>query len=71
MSRRKRPPTTHEHLMQMIIMVLNVTIVLTLTAGIYFWITHRDWLLIALGAWGGLTLLVIISADKRHTQDDS
>lgn len=57
--------------MRTIIMVVEVTVVLTLVMGIYFWITHRDWLLIALGVWGGLTLLVIISFDERHSRDDS
>ncbi len=52
-------------------MVVKVTVALTLLMGIYYWITHRDWLLIALGIWGGLALLVIISFDKRHSHDDS
>lgn len=71
MPRRKRTPRTHEYLMRTIITVVKVTVVLTLIAGIYLWITHRDWLLIALGIWGGLALLVIISFDKRHARDDS
>ncbi|MFI7482452.1 hypothetical protein ACH9EU_08535 [Kocuria sp. M1R5S2] len=54
---------------RLIITVIRTVIILIFLIGAYHWITHRDWLLLALGSWGTIGLLLLINIDRRDPDD--
>lgn len=70
MPQRRRPSQAHARLRRLIIVSTKTIIVLTVVVGAWLWLVHRDWLLIALGAWGALALAVVIRLDRRHTREE-